>query len=59
MQQCGPILQLADSMRPYIVTTNVSDFAMGAMLSRLWDDGGILWPTKQENERYRAELPNA
>ena len=31
--QHAPILQLADLSRGYIVTTDASDFAMGAVLS--------------------------
>ena len=33
------VLQLADQSRPYIVTTDASDYAMGAVLSQVWDDG--------------------
>ena len=37
--QKAPVLQLADQSRPYIVTTDASDYAMGAVLSQVWDDG--------------------
>ena len=37
--QQAPVLQLADQTRPYIVTTDASDYAMGAVLSQVWDDG--------------------
>ena len=37
--QNAPVLQLADQSRPYIVTTDASDYAMGAVLSQVWDDG--------------------
>ena len=37
--QNAPVLQLADQSRDYIVTTDASDFAMGAVLSQVWDDG--------------------
>ena len=33
------VLQLADQSRPYIVTTDASDYAMGPVLSQVWDDG--------------------
>ena len=33
------VLQLADPTRAYIVATDASDFAMGAVLSKVWDDG--------------------
>ena len=36
--QHAPVLQLADPSKGYIVTTNASDFAMGAVLSQVWDD---------------------
>ena len=37
--QHAPVLQLADPTRDYIVTTDASDFAMGAVLSQVWEDG--------------------
>ena len=37
--QNAPVLQLADQSRPYIVTTDASDYAMGVVLSQVWDDG--------------------
>ena len=37
--QTAPVLQLADPTRPYIVTIDASDFAMGAVLSQVWDNG--------------------
>ena len=36
--QHAPILQLADPTRDYIVTIDANDFAMGAMLSQVWED---------------------
>ena len=33
------MLQLADQQKDYIVTTDASDFAIGAVLSQVWDDG--------------------
>ena len=33
------ILQLADPSREFIVTTDASNFAVGAVLSQVWDDG--------------------
>ena len=35
----APILQLADPSKEFIVTTDASDFAVGAVLSQVWDDG--------------------
>ena len=35
----SPVLQLADPSREFIVTTDASDFAVGAVLSQVWDDG--------------------
>ena len=35
----APILQLADPSREFIVTTDANDFAVGAILSQVWDDG--------------------
>ena len=35
----APVLQLADPERQFIVTTDASDFAIGAVLSQVWDDG--------------------
>ena len=35
----APILQLADPSREFIVTTDASDFAVGAALSQVWGDG--------------------
>ena len=32
------VLQLADPTREFIVTTDTSDFAIGALLSQVWDD---------------------
>ena len=37
--QHAPFLQLADPSRGYIVTANANNFAMGAVLSQVWDDG--------------------
>ena len=35
----APILQLVDPFRKFIVTTDASDFVVGAVLSQVWDDG--------------------
>ena len=35
----APILQLADPSREFIVATDASDFAVGVVLSQVWDDG--------------------
>ena len=37
--QHAPILQLADPTKIYIVTMDSSDFAMGEVLSQVWEDG--------------------
>ena len=37
--QNAPVLQLANQQKDYIVTTDASDYAMGAMLSQVRDDG--------------------
>ena len=34
-----PILQLANLSKEFIVTTDANDFAIGAVLSQVWDDG--------------------
>ena len=35
----APVLQLADPERKFFVTTDASDFAIGAVLSQVWNDG--------------------
>ena len=35
----APILQLADPSREFIITSDASDFAVGAVVSQVWDDG--------------------
>ena len=35
----APVLQLADLERTFLVTTDASDFAIGAVLSQVWDEG--------------------
>ena len=35
----APVLQLTDPKRKVFVTTDSSDFAIGAVLSQVWDDG--------------------
>ena len=37
--QHAPILELADPTRDHILTTDASGFAMGAVLSQVWEDG--------------------
>ena len=50
--QHAPILQLADPSRDYIVIANARDFAIGAMLSQVWEDGEHLIA-------YESRKPNA
>ena len=54
--QAAPVLQLADPTRPYIVTTDASDFAMGAVLSQVWDDGEH--PVAYESRKMNAAEQN-
>ena len=54
--QIAPVLQLADPTRPYIVTTDASDFAMGAVLSQVWDNGEHL--TAYESRKMNAAKQN-
>ena len=54
--QHAPILQLVDPTRVYIVTTDVSDFAMGAVLSQVWDDGEH--PMSYESRKMNAAKGN-
>ena len=35
----APVLQLADPTREFIVTTDANNFAIGDVLSQVWDDG--------------------
>ena len=35
----APVLQLANPEIKFYVTTDASDFAIGAVLSQVWDDG--------------------
>ena len=51
-----PVLQLANPTRPYIVTTNASDFTMGAILSQVWDDGEHL--VAYENRKMNTAKQN-
>ena len=52
----APVLQLADPTKEYIVTTNASDFAMGAMLSQVEDDGEH--PIAYESRKLNATESN-
>ena len=54
--QQTPVLQLADPSRGYIVTTDASDFAMGAMFSQVWDDGEH--PVAYESRKMNATEMN-
>ena len=54
--QAALVLQLADPTRPYIVTTDASDFAMGAVLSQVWDDGEH--PVGYESRKMNAAKQN-
>ena len=35
----APVLQLTDTERNFVVMTDASNFAIGAVLSQVWDDG--------------------
>ena len=52
----APILQLADPFREFIVTTNANDFAVGAVLSQVWDDGEH--PVAYESRKMNAAEVN-
>ena len=52
----APILQLADTSRELIVTTDASDFAVGAVLSQVWDDGEH--PVVYESRKMNAAEVN-
>ena len=54
--QHAPILQLTDPTRNYIVTTDASDFAMGAMLSQVHEDGEH--PVAYESTKMNAAEMN-
>ena len=54
--QHAPVLQLADPTRDYIVTTDASDFAMGAVLSQVWEDGEH--PIAYESRKMNATKMN-
>ena len=45
------VLQLADTTREFIVTTDASDFTLGVMLSQVWDDGEhpVAYESKEMN----------
>ena len=52
----APVLQLADPERQFIVTTDASDFAIGAVLSQVWDDGEH--PVAYESRKMNAAEGN-
>ena len=52
----APVLQLADPERKFFVTTNASDFAIGAVLSQVWDDGEH--PIAYESRKLNAAEGN-
>ena len=52
----APVLQLADPERGFIVTTDASDFAIGAVLSQVWDDGEH--PVAYESRKMNAAEGN-
>ena len=54
--QTAPFLLLADPTRPYIVTTDASEFAMGAVLSQVWEDGEH--PVAYESRKMNAAEQN-
>ena len=54
--QHAPILQLADLTREYVVTTDASDFVIGAVLSQVWDDGEH--PVAYESRKMNAAEEN-
>ena len=48
----APVLQLVDLERKFFVSTNASDFAIGAVLSQMWDDGEH--PAAYESRKLNA-----
>ena len=52
----APVLQLADPERKFFVTTDASDFAIGAVLSQVWDDGEH--PIAYESRKLNAAEGN-
>ena len=52
----APILQLANPSKEFIVTTNANDFAVGAVLSQVWDDGEH--PVAYESRKMNAAEVN-
>ena len=52
----APVLQLADPDRKFWVTTDASDFAIGAVLSQVWDDGEH--PVAYESRKLNAAEGN-
>ena len=52
----APVLQLADPERTFVVTTDASDFAIGAVLSQRWDDGEH--PVAYESRKMNAAEGN-
>ena len=54
--QHAPVLQLADPSKDYIVTADASDFAIGAVLSQIWEDGEH--PIAYESRKLNAAEMN-
>ena len=52
----APVLQLADTERKFFVTTDASDFVIGAILSQVWDDGEH--PVAYESRKLNAAEGN-
>ena len=50
------VLQLANLTREYIVTMDASDFAIGAVLSQIWDHGEH--PTTYESKKMNTAEGN-
>ena len=52
----APVLQLVDPDRKFWVTTDASDFAIGGVLSQVWDDGEH--PVAYESRKLNAAEGN-
>ena len=52
----APVLKLVDPTREFIVTTDASDFATGAILSQVWEDGEH--PVACENRKMNTTEGN-
>ena len=52
----APVLQLVDPERKFFVTTDASNFTIGAVLSQVWDDGEH--PVAYESRKLNAAEGN-